>query len=191
MMAKDTMLIHKDYLVNIFNNDLDMESALYLMSKYQGKGFSIYFPEKIKNNLQSEGYLDAHGLISSKGKRYIEQITETEPTEPEDIKLETDFDIFWEAFPSTDKVHHFPGSRSLKDNKGRCKQEFSKIISEGHKLEDILIGLRNQVDDLKMNSIRENRLTFMKNSLRWLRDKDFLYWKDKNDNTPKFDVDVF
>lgn len=191
MLSKDTILFHKDYLINIFNGELSMEEAIFLISKYQGKGFTIHFPNTIKEKLAQQGYLTIDNMLSLKAKRYVESIIDSEPTETDDIKLEEDFNTFWDVFPSTDKVHHFPGSRSLKDNKQRCKQVFAEIISEGHTLDEILSGLTKQIEELKMNSINENRLTYMKNSLRWLRDKDFLLWKDRKDNSPKLDIDVF
>jgi hypothetical protein len=194
MLTKDTLLLHKDYLQNIFDNDkLTMEEAIYLISRHQGKGFTSFFPIHIKTSLENKGYLSINNTLTSLATSYLNQIIDSAPVTNEDIKLEEDFNRFWQAFPSTDKVHHFPGTRSLKDNKQRCKSEFNSLISQGYTAEEIITGIENQVATLKTQSITENKLKYIKNSLRWLKDHDFEVWKsDKpTNNSINFDMDVF
>jgi len=190
MLTSDSILLHKDYIINMIAGELPMGHAMFLLSKFEGKGFTRYFPEKIRTELQLSGYIDEASSLTNKGRQYISSIIDTESSLPIDIQLEEDFEKFWKVFPATDKVNHFPGTRSLKDNKKRCKVEFANIISEGYSVSDIIRGLEKQLEEVKMSSISENRLTYMKNSLRWLRDRDFLLWEDRQDNSPKFDVDV-
>lgn len=190
MLAKDTLTIHRDYIGNILESGLSFEEAILLLSKAQGKGFSIMFSQEVKDNLIEKGYLKEGGLLSSAGKAYVKQITDLPEESAQDKFLNDEFDRFWETFPSTDKLHHFPATRSLKDNKQRCKQEFTALLSDGYTATQVTGGLEKQLENVRMQSIRENRLTYMKNSLRWLKDKEFLSWDTTAEQNDIFKQDM-
>lgn len=193
MLERETILLHKDSLKNMIDSPYSLEECFYLLSKHEGKGMSILFPEEVKNNLIVHGLLTEDGLLSTKGRSIIQAFLDLPPVTNGDLELESDFETFWKLFPSTDKIHLFPATRALKDNKARCKSEFTAIVNQGYSAKDIISGLQNQLDSIKLQSLNENRLTYMKNSLRWLKDKEFLAWIEAklNDDNIKFDMDVF
>jgi hypothetical protein len=56
----------------------------------------------------------------------------------------SDFDAWWNAFPSTDNFEHngkkFAGSRGLKRNREECRIKFNKILAEGEYTADDIVN---------------------------------------------------
>ena len=46
--------------------------------------------------------------------------------------------------------------------------------------EDIQKALNNEIQSRKTRSIKQNQLTYMKNSYNWLKDQEFEAWIDSN-----------
>jgi ketosteroid isomerase-like protein len=96
-------------------------------------------------------------------------------------KTETDFELFWKAFPSTDTVKQgdkvlFRGSRNLKNDREKCKIKFHQILSEGeYSAQEIISALKYEVQLKIEKSIKEkaNKLTYLKNSHAWLTQRSF------------------
>ena len=93
---------------------------------------------------------------------------------------EDDFKKFWDAFPSTDTFTYngvkFEGTRALKTNKEECKIKFNAIINEGgYSVNDIVGAVEYDVLQKKKNSFntKQNKLTFIQNSLTYLRQRSF------------------
>jgi hypothetical protein len=91
-----------------------------------------------------------------------------------------DFTTWWETYPSTDIFTHkgvtFKGTRTLRINKDKCREEFNKIInSELYTAKQIIEATEFDVKNKKDISAqsRTNKLSYMQNSLTYLNQKTF------------------
>lgn len=92
----------------------------------------------------------------------------------------SDFESWWNAFPSTDNFEHkerkFPGSRALKRAREDCRIKFNKILAEGEYVaQDIVDATNLDVYLKKEASVRsgDNKLSFLQNSLTYLVQRSF------------------
>ncbi len=92
----------------------------------------------------------------------------------------SDFESWWNAFPSTDNFEHkgkkFPGSRALKRSREDCRIKFNKILAEGEYVaQDIVDATNLDVYLKKEASIRsgDNKLSFLQNSFTYLVQRSF------------------
>jgi len=92
----------------------------------------------------------------------------------------SDFDNWWNIFPSTDhfeyKGRKFSGSRGLKRSREDCRIKFNKILSEGdYTSQNIMDATNLDVFLKKEASIKsgENKLSFMQNSLTYLNQRSY------------------
>lgn len=93
---------------------------------------------------------------------------------------ETDFDLFWKAFPATNQFEYggkfFEGTRNLKQDKSKCQEKFNKILAEGEfTAKDLIDAITLQVLIKKKESVKtgENKMQFINNSLTWLNQRVF------------------
>jgi len=93
---------------------------------------------------------------------------------------ESEFDNWWNAFPSTDHFEYngrkFTGSRGLKRSREDCRIKFNKILAEGeYKGEDIVNATLLDVYLKKEASVKsgENRLSFIQNSFTYITQRSF------------------
>lgn len=91
----------------------------------------------------------------------------------ETIKNEANFTDFWNTFPSHDGHGDWLRTRGLKSDKNGCRELYDKTIKNGIKHEDIIKALKWQVKELKSTSVRNNRLSYIKNSKTWLLRKEY------------------
>lgn len=155
-------LIHKSYDVNDLCEISVKMKAIY--TSLLRKGLITE-----ENNLTVLG-LDILEFVSKK----------TNKTLVKKKPLASDFDEWWEVYPSTDyfKMGNktFLGSRAIRINKQKCKLEFDKIIGEGNLTKkDIIIATEYDVKQRKSNSLKKNsnQLTYMQNSLTYLNQRSF------------------
>ena len=66
----------------------------------------------------------------------------------------------------------------------KCQLLYAQLAKE-YKEDDIIKGTENYVQDLKLSSTKENRLTYIKNTYSFLRDKMFLDYMSKSRKTKK------
>lgn len=92
----------------------------------------------------------------------------------------TTFDSWWNSYPGTDTFIHkgvtFQGARSLRVNRDECRTKFDKIILEGEYTPEVMVeALLYDVLQKKEISFkkRENKLSYMQNSLTYLNQKSF------------------
>jgi hypothetical protein len=92
----------------------------------------------------------------------------------------SDFDAWWNAFPSTDNFEHngkkFIGSRGLKRNREECRIKFNKILAEGdYTAEDIVNATLLDVFLKKQASVKngDNRMSFIQNSFTYISQRSF------------------
>ena len=146
--------------------------------------------EYVKNSSKLENCLTTiirkslyhEGKLSLEGVKILEFLSS--PTEG--VKLvkkkpdEEGFNKWWNTYKATDsftyKGKSFPGSRSLRVKKDDCKLKLNAILKEGEYTTDELISaLELEIKQKMENSIKtgQNKLSYMKNSLTYLNQRDF------------------
>jgi len=100
----------------------------------------------------------------------------------------TDFDEFWDVYPSTDKHSIYFKTRNLKSNKMGCRKKYKELLKEGVLHRDILRALKHEIIERKKSNSEDNKLTFMKNSFTWLNQREFdIILETINDETKEND----
>jgi hypothetical protein len=91
-----------------------------------------------------------------------------------------DFEEWYKTFPGTDSFTHkgrkFVGTRGLRRDKDNCRLTFNKILTEGEYTATQLIeSLKYEINQKMENSVSTgtNKVTFMQNSLTYLRQRSF------------------
>lgn len=142
-----------------------------------------------EQTLIRKGLITVEGEITEEGKKVYgilssssgEVVAEYKKEKKEKVeKVKSDFDRWWDTYPSTDnfvyKNKQFKGSRSMKVKKADCMNKFREIIAEGKwKADDIIAGTFNHMEIAKEDSYRrgENKLSYIANSERYLRERMF------------------
>jgi|TARA_R100000084_G_scaffold109265_2_gene75108 hypothetical protein len=92
----------------------------------------------------------------------------------------TAFDEWWKLYPGTDTFTYqgrkFSGTRALRKDKQACKIKFNNILNEGdYTAEQLIEALKIEISQ-KVNmsmKTKQNRLTYMQNSLTYLNQRTF------------------
>lgn len=137
-----------------------------------------------KQTLSRKGYITDEGVITLSGKELLKAIEEGYSYKPlkkaSRTAADTEFDIWWAAYPATDTFEHkgakFPGARALRLKKDECRVKFNKILNEGeYKGEDMVRALKFEVLQKKQLSLvtRINKLSYMQNSATYLNQRAF------------------
>lgn len=134
------------------------------------------------HSLIRKGLLSEDGeKITLQGREIIDCINSSTDQKLKRKKIESsEFDRWWKVFPGTDTFEYkgkkFIGSRSLRQNKEECKIKFDKILSEGEYTGDMLIqaltlDLKQKIESSYKTG--NNKLSYMQNSLTYLRQRTF------------------
>jgi hypothetical protein len=137
--------------------------------------------ESLRTTLIRKGLITDNNKLTISGlalisfldtKEKVKLVTKKEPN--------SDFDLWWKAFPGTDIFFHrgkqFRGCRSLKTKKEDCKVKINAIINEGdYTIEQLVGALDFEVLSKKNQSVESNtnKLTYMQNSLTYLNQRSF------------------
>jgi len=121
------------------------------------------------------------GKISILGKNLLEFVETEAGTKLAKKKNPIEiFDLWWKAYPGTDnftyKGKSFVGDRTIRVNKTKCREKFEAIVNEGEYSGQLLIdAMIFNVTQKKEKSLksRENKLTYMQNSLTYLNQRSF------------------
>ena len=92
----------------------------------------------------------------------------------------TAFEEWWKTYPGTDTFTYegrkFRGTRALRKDKQACKIKFDAILLEGDYTADQLIkALKYEIEQKVLMSMKtkQNRLTYMQNSLTYLNQRTY------------------
>ena len=117
--------------------------------------------------------------MREKGNVLIKQFNEN----PETSKLpQTDkpiinnnhkFEEFWLTFPNSDEHGIFKKTRILKAGKDNCKRKYIEYLNQGVEHSDIIKALKYEIKLRKDVNNGQNKMTYMKNSLTWLNQKEY------------------
>ena len=125
--------------------------------------------------------------ITETGKEFLTSLLSNKTIDKKSKdEINEAFDKWWGVkrgegvFPASDNFIHkgrsFQGIRNLKTKKEDCKAEFRKIVLSGeYTTEEILQGTTNHINVAKEESFKkkENKLSFITNSERYLRLRAF------------------
>jgi len=137
--------------------------------------------EALYQSVMRKGLVSEKGNVTLSGKEVIKYLDIKEDVKfVKKAKTSSNFDLWWEAYPSTDTFSYkgkmFSGTRSLKAKKDDCKVKLNKIIDEGeYTIDELVKALKFEVDQKKENSHKTglNKLSYMQNSLTYLNQKTY------------------
>lgn len=166
-LIKKSYSLDAIFLLNLISENYDVSP----MTEDSAKVKAIYKSLLRKGIITEEDKLTTLGLdilefISKKGNtKFIKKKT-----------IKSDFDDWWEIYPRTDAFMmgniRFHGTRGLRVDKEECRLAYNKLINEGKfSKEDIINATLYDIKQRKSNSLkkRENQLTFLVNSARYLK----------------------
>ena len=159
------------YLLKLIEDGYDVES----LCKNSVKISALY------TTIERKGLISEDGKITLIGKDLL-QYTQSDKDE-KFVKrkiADTDFDKWWAVYPATDTFVHmgqkFKGSRGLRQGKNECKRKFNDILMEGdYTASQLIRALEYDVLQKKNKSVegRNNKLTYMQNSLTYLNQRSY------------------
>ncbi len=118
------------------------------------------------------------GKISVKGEELLENLGQLGEISNKELKIDK-FDEWWKIYPSTDAFiwngQEFGGAQTKRIKKDMCKKHFAKLINSGLEADDIIKATIFHIEKAKKLSVsrKENQLTYVPNSERYLREKIF------------------
>lgn len=175
---------------------------------------SIYLLEMIKQGkepeddsymanlqwLQRKGYIDNKQQITQYGQELYDSLfIEGEQIVAKRTKKEKNslFEIWWGIFPSSDGFETngrlFKGTRKLTQKKADCEKLFNVLINSQFTGEQIIQATRVHIGNLIENSFksRRNALTYLPNSYRYLNEKLFEPFLNKEqEEESKIDFEI-
>jgi hypothetical protein len=153
------------FLLEMLVNERDVDNEPYL---------------SYLQRLQRKGYIDGKQQLTEYGtalyKSLFEDIVAVKPrrvAEKNDL-----FEQWWETYPMSNDFtingRHFQGSQMKRMQKAECQKLFN-ILCNSFKGEDIIAATAYHINNAKEISFkkRENQLTYIPNSLRYIREKYF------------------
>lgn len=138
--------------------------------------------EALYQGIYRKGLITENNTLTMSGKTVLEFYSNVEEEKPlkKKQKTDTEFDLWWKAYPGTDTFKYrnqsFSGTRSLRAKKDDCKLKLDKILEEGdYTIQDLIGALEYEVLQKKENSIKTktNKLSYMQNSLTYLNQRTF------------------
>lgn len=162
------------YLLEMINNGENIDSEEFL---------------SFLQRLQRKGYIDVHLKMTKYGeelyKSLFEEIVAVKVKKA--VEKNDDFEKWWSIYPATNDFEingkHFQGSQKKNIRKDECKKLFT-ILCNSFKAEDIIVATEYHINTAKEISYkkRENQLTYITNSERYLRERYFEAYIEKAKN---------
>lgn len=142
--------------------------------------------------LQRKGYIDGKQQLTEYGTALYKSLFENVvAVKPKIIAIKNDlFEKWWEIYPATNDFEingrHFQGSQVKRIQKAECQKMFS-VLSNSYRPEDIIDATAYHINNAKEVSFKkkDNQLTYVTNSLRYLREKYFEPYIEKVKKTNK------
>lgn len=148
-------------------------------------------PEKFANNKRLIGLykmlirkqlINADNSLTEQGKELLSYLDNKPKPSPH-------FDTWWSTYPATNVFKHkgrtFTGTQNKRRKKDECRALFNKLVAEGFDPIEIIEATRYQFEMARELSFKggKNEISFIANSERYLRNKDFApyieIYKDK------------
>jgi hypothetical protein len=171
-LIKQSYSLDHIYLLKLVEANVDIQPMIEGSMKIAGLYQSLVRKGLISDVTQGITLLGRELLTfaDSENKKSIEKLK---------VKA-SEFDDWWNAFPSTDNFEHkgktFTGSRGLKRAREDCRIKFNKILAEGDYDGKLIVQATSLDIFLKKEaSVKsgDNKLSFLQNSLTYLTQRSF------------------
>ena len=160
-LTKETVKLSKERFLTI-------EELVYIYTLGMGEDWELNLSEGQKSKLDAMG-LTKSGVLTEEGN-----ILYALMGDEKEIRMEynKNFEIFWRAYPSSDAFGVWPETKKIRRYtlKKECYVLYLEALKEASH-EEMMLGLSNYIDNLKRNSIKENKLRYMVSPLRYLKEK--------------------
>jgi len=133
--------------------------------------------------LQRKGYIDIHNNLTSYGEELYESMKNEVVTEVKTRKRPRvngeKFDEWWETYPATNNFTiqntDFKGTQNKRIKKDECKRLFNVMCSSEFDPDDVILATKHHLQTAMELSLkrRENQVSFIPNSERYLRERYF------------------
>jgi hypothetical protein len=168
------------YLLEMINNGEEIDSEEFL---------------PLLQRLQRKGYISAHLKMTEYGNKLynslFEEIVFIKPKQT--IAKNDKFSDWWTIFPATNDFEingkHFQGSQKKNIKREECHNIFN-ILCNSFSPDDIIAGTNYHIQTAKEISFKkkENQLTYIPNSLRYLKEKYFEGYIEKAKKVVKIET---
>lgn len=182
---------------NVIKQKIPLD-CIYLLEMINGEedvNFEEFLP--FLQRLQRKGYIDNQMKMTKYGKDLYESLfQETVAVKPKRIDKNEEFEKWWAIYPTTNDFEingkHFQGTQKKNIRKDECKKLFT-ILCNSFKAEDIIKATAYHINMAKELSYkkRDNQLTFIPNSERYLREKYFESYIGKVEKTESTSSNYF
>ena len=177
----------------IKERDLTLEEYFILVAKFAKYNWLLYYKvdNKVYDKLIEKKYLTNTRSLSSWGKEDVRNIIGIMDTE-ELIQKRKLFEEFWKAYPDNDAIGKWQKTRNFKTDKDACFQLYLTLLEE-YDHNQIIEAVNSEKTQRIRESIYENRLTYMPNPKKWLKEKRFVNYlptnkEDKSSNNIVSDI---
>lgn len=171
-LIKQSYSLDHIYLLKLVEASVDIQSMIDGSMKIAGLYQSLV-RKGLVSDVTQEITLLGRELLTFADTEEKKQIVKMKP-------LVSDFENWWNAFPSTDNFEHrgrkFTGSRGLKRSRDDCRIKFNKILAEGEYTAQLITDATMLDVFLKKEASfknNENRLSYLQNSLTYLVQRSF------------------
>lgn len=171
-LIKQSYSLDHIYLLKLVEASVDIQSMIDGSMKIAGLYQSLV-RKGLVSDVTQEITLLGRELLTFADTEEKKQIVKMKP-------LVSDFENWWNTFPSTDNFEHrgkkFTGSRGLKRSRDDCRIKFNKILAEGEYTAQLIIEATALDVFLKKEASfknNENRLSYLQNSLTYLVQRSF------------------
>jgi len=129
-----------------------------------------------KQSLRQKGLINIHDKLTLEGITIMESFERfSKQNNNVSTRVDPDFEEWWSTYPQSDKHLYYPATRNLRTKRRTCQDLYTKAKKEyGH--ENLLEALKKDIRQRRMRSTQRNELTFMKNTINYLMDEDFLMY---------------
>jgi hypothetical protein len=133
-----------------------------------------------RQSLRQKGYINIQDKLTLDGIAIMESF-ERVMRQKENVadRVDPEFQEWWDLYPQSDKHLFYPATRNLKTKRRACQEVYRKAL-QTYSHEDLMEALRKDIHQRKIRSTQRNELTFMKNSINYLMDEDYLMYLNTN-----------
>lgn len=171
-LIKQSYSLDHIYLLKLIEASVDIQPMIDGSMKIAGLYQSLV-RKGLVSDVTQEITLLGRELLTFADTEEKKQIVKMKP-------LVSDFDTWWNSFPSTDNFEYrgkkFSGSRGMKRSRDDCRIKFNKILAEGDYTAKLITDATALDIFLKKEASfknNDNRLSYLQNSLTYLVQRSF------------------
>ena len=181
-----TLKLTKEHFEELMKRGYTLDQLFVLMLVKEGNDMEALCTNSMKmdalhQSLIRKGLLSSEGKVTLQGNDLLDFLnTKVVSSITKKKQSSSDFDEWWESFPSTDHFEYkgrvFTGSRGMRVKKENCRLKFNAILNEGKYTGKQIIEATKYVVTMKKElslTKKSNELTYLTNSYTFLNDGQF------------------